>query len=207
MAAVLGVIAFLCFSAIAYTALRRAMASGQPELQAESSVAYQDPSASGAPEPELAEAPDNERSEPEPDPFADAAAAFDTPAAAPSPSPTAEALAAAPPSALAPSSSAPSASSTAAAEQLRMAMQRVPVTLYTTTWCKHCERARVWMRANSIPFVERDVEASESAERARRALNPAGGVPTIDIDGQILVGFHEASVLRALLAAAQRRMR
>ena len=63
------------------------------------------------------------------------------------------------------------------------------------------------MRANSIPFTEHDVEANESAGRKQKALNPRGGVPTIDIDGQVLVGFNEASVVQALANAAQRRMR
>jgi glutaredoxin len=212
----LGVIAALCVSAIGYTALRRAMAPSEPALTAESSTP-QEPAASEtetevAEEPEVAEAPgamEAPADEP-PLPAAEPAALDEQPAA---PDPRAAAL---PPSASAsaPTSGAPAptslasqASRTAAAEQLKAAMQRVPVTLYTTTWCKHCERARAFMRANSIRFVEHDVEASLSAKEAQKRLNPAGGVPTIDIDGQVLVGFNEASALHALVAAAQRRMR
>jgi glutaredoxin len=212
--ALLGLVAIACVSAIGYTALRRAIASPETALSAESSGPSQDPAPSTEPEQEPAETPESEHAEsqkpaneqPQPDLFPDAAAIFDTPTATPAPSPSTTELAAIA-SAPAPKPSAPQPNRAAVAERLRAAMQLVPVTIYTTDWCKHCERARTFLRANSIPFVERDVEKSESAGRMAKALNPAGGVPTIDIDGQVLVGFDEASVLRALVSASQRRMR
>jgi glutaredoxin 3 len=209
MGIALGAIALLCVSAIGYTALRRALAPTKPALTTKSITPSDSATAASETEPEVEETPElaavrDTPPEPvaEPAAFSDAAAAF---TATPALSPSTSAFAT---SAPAPTPTTTSlVSRTAAAEQLRAAMQRVPVTLYTTTWCKHCERARAFMRANSIPFVEHDIEASESAKRAQKALNPAGGVPTIDVDGQVLVGFNEASALHALVAAAQRRMR
>jgi glutaredoxin len=217
LGAALGLIAVLCVSAIGYTALRRAMTPAEPAVTAESSTPSEEPPAGepdpevaekpeAAEQPEVAEAPAYERPQPAPEPTAagDEAAALDTRVAATSPAPNPSVPATSVPAATA---TAAPASRIAAPEQLRSAMQRVPVTMYTTAWCKHCERARAFMRRNSIPFVEHDVEASDSAKQAQKRLNPAGGVPTIDIDGQVLVGFNEASALHALVAAAQRRMR
>ena len=86
------------------------------------------------------------------------------------------------------------------------ALRRVSVTMYTTQWCPRCDEARDWMRQNNIAYVERDVEASQADERAMRALNPRGGVPTIDIDGQIVVGFGERRVARLIAESVSRRL-
>ena len=50
----------------------------------------------------------------------------------------------------------------------RAALQRVPITVYTTSWCPVCKRAKAWMRSNAIPFTERDVEA-DPKRRGRAA--------------------------------------
>ncbi len=93
------------------------------------------------------------------------------------------------------------------AQDVRAALSTVPIKMYTTEWCPHCTRARNWFHANSIPVVEYDVEKNPAAKRAQRTLNPAGGVPTIDVDGKVLVGFSEQAVGRAIAVSVQRRLR
>ena len=51
-----------------------------------------------------------------------------------------------------------------------------------------------------------DVELDLSAARELRELNPRGGVPTIVIDGQTMVGFDADEAERRLIAAARRRL-
>jgi glutaredoxin len=80
----------------------------------------------------------------------------------------------------------------------------VSVVVYTTNWCPVCKRAKAWMQASGIPFEERDVERSREYGRAMRAINPRGSVPTFDVDGDVLVGFSEASVQKAMDRATQR---
>ena len=62
------------------------------------------------------------------------------------------------------------------------------------------------MRANAFSFVEHDVERSSEARASQRRLNPAGGVPTIDINGRVLVGFSEQSAAQAIVRSAERRL-
>ncbi len=90
--------------------------------------------------------------------------------------------------------------------QVKALVRTVPITLYTTPWCPHCSRARQWLRHNGIPFVERDIEKDPANRRALTALNPRGGVPTIDVDGQVMVGFCEHQVGEAIARAVQRRL-
>ena len=92
-------------------------------------------------------------------------------------------------------------------EELRAALRRVSVTMYSTEWCPVCTRARVWLRANGVSFEERDVDKSESARRVQLSFNPKGGVPTIDIDGEVMIGFGAKHLQEALRRAAERRAR
>jgi len=91
--------------------------------------------------------------------------------------------------------------------QVQALLRTVPITLYTTASCPHCSRARQWLRSNAIPFVERDIEKDPANRRAMRALNPRGGVPTIDVDGQILVGFNDRRVGAAIAKSVNRRLK
>jgi len=101
----------------------------------------------------------------------------------------------------------PRSSGAAAADPaLAAAMREVPVTVYFTTWCPHCRRARAWLERRRIPYEGLDVELDLSAARELRELNPRGGVPTIVIDGQTMVGFDADEAERRLIAAARRRL-
>lgn len=92
------------------------------------------------------------------------------------------------------------------AEHLRLARKRVAITMYSTSWCGYCKRARDYMNAQGIHFEERDVEASPLAKQLHRQLSPKGGVPTFEIDGSRLQGFRPEDLERAIDAAAQRRV-
>ena len=109
----------------------------------------------------------------------------------------------APRSSAAPSVVKPKAFSEA---DIRAAMRQVPVTMYVTSWCKVCHRARAFFRVNGIPVVEKDVESSIGASREQRALNPSGSVPTIRIEERVFVGFSEQELTRMLVTSAVRRL-
>jgi glutaredoxin len=92
-------------------------------------------------------------------------------------------------------------------EELRTAMRRVTVTMYSTDWCPVCKRARSWLLANGISFEELDVDRNESARLRQLSLNPKGGVPTIDVDGEVMIGFGPEHMQEVLRRAAERRAR
>lgn len=81
---------------------------------------------------------------------------------------------------------------------------QVDIVLYTTRWCPACARVRSWLQARGIPYEERDVEQSTAAAARWSALNRARTVPTIIVDGQVLVGFVEEELRRAIDTAAHR---
>lgn len=77
------------------------------------------------------------------------------------------------------------------------------VVIYTTPWCGYCKAAKRWMRAHGVAFEERDVQNDQSAiqelaEKAEAAHVVPRGVPVIDVDGQLILGWSAPALERAL---------
>jgi len=77
------------------------------------------------------------------------------------------------------------------------------VVLYSAPWCGFCKQAKAYLKQRGIAFVERDVEASATAQREldaklRAAHAAGGGVPVLDIGGQLVLGFDRARIDEAL---------
>ena len=62
------------------------------------------------------------------------------------------------------------------------------VTMYSTSWCGYCKKARNYFASNGIPFVEYDIEKNERAKRMYDMLG-GKGVPVILVGKKRLNGF------------------
>ncbi len=108
----------------------------------------------------------------------------------------------------APAATAPAAAPTVAAltdSDVRAQRSLVSITIYTTTWCGYCKAAKAWMNKEHLSFFERDIEHDPEAKQRMHVLNPRGGVPTINVDGQVLIGFDADELNRAIDASARRQ--
>lgn len=65
------------------------------------------------------------------------------------------------------------------------------IIIYTTPTCVYCRKAKAFFEANKIAYEEKDVAHDEEA--AHEMIHKSGqfGVPVIDIDGEIVVGFDQ----------------
>jgi glutaredoxin len=71
------------------------------------------------------------------------------------------------------------------------------VILYGTDWCGYCQKTRVLLTENNIPYVEYDIEKSaEGAEQHKRLGGT--GVPVLLIKGQVLKGYSPERILQAV---------
>ncbi len=72
------------------------------------------------------------------------------------------------------------------------------VTIYTAVWCPWCKRTKEWLKANNIPYDEKDVEADP--KNAEEMVQKSGqtGIPVTDVDGQIVVGFDVPALKKVL---------
>jgi len=70
--------------------------------------------------------------------------------------------------------------------------------IYSATWCAFCHAAKQYLDKLGVAYDDRDVEsnpqfATESVEKSGQM-----GIPVIDIDGQIIVGFDRPKIDQAL---------
>ncbi|MBI2624420.1 glutathione S-transferase N-terminal domain-containing protein [Candidatus Parcubacteria bacterium] len=72
------------------------------------------------------------------------------------------------------------------------------VIVYSTPSCPYCHMAREYLKANRITFRDIDVAADQKMLDEMVAKSGQIGVPVIDIDGQIIVGFDKPRIARAL---------
>ena len=72
------------------------------------------------------------------------------------------------------------------------------VTVYSTSTCPFCIRAKQFLKDNNIQFQEIDVSSDQA--KAQEMINRSGqmGVPVIDVDGTIVVGFDKDKIREAL---------
>lgn len=72
------------------------------------------------------------------------------------------------------------------------------VTLYSTPTCGYCRMAKDYFKKNRIPFTEYNV--AQDMKRAQEMVKKSGqmGVPVVDVNGQVIVGFNQGAIERAL---------
>jgi glutaredoxin len=75
----------------------------------------------------------------------------------------------------------------------------IKVILYVTDWCPYCRKASAYLKSLHVNLVEHDVEKDLDKSRERlRKTGGAKGVPVIDIEGIIQIGFSQEAVKAAI---------
>ncbi len=68
------------------------------------------------------------------------------------------------------------------------------VLIYSTSTCHYCKVAKEFFERNNIAYEEADVY--NDLEKRHEMMQKSGqmGVPVIDIDGEIIVGFNMSKI-------------
>lgn len=74
----------------------------------------------------------------------------------------------------------------------------VQVKIYTTPSCVYCKMAKDFFKENNIVYEEFDV--AKDAEKREEMIQKSGqlGVPVIEIDGELIIGFDKARIKQLL---------
>jgi glutaredoxin 3 len=72
------------------------------------------------------------------------------------------------------------------------------IIIYTTTFCPWCQAAKEFLKKQGYEYEERNVETN--SEWANEMVEKSGqyGVPVIDIEGKIIIGFSPEEIMTAL---------
>ncbi len=77
------------------------------------------------------------------------------------------------------------------------------IKIYTLSTCSHCRNAKKFLNENNIPYDATEVDMLEGAARAAviedvKKINPRCTFPTIAVGDQVIVGFNEHELRKAL---------
>jgi glutaredoxin 3 len=63
------------------------------------------------------------------------------------------------------------------------------ITIYSTPTCVYCKMAKSFLKLHDVAYTEKDVQADMDARKEMVAKSGQLGVPVIDVDGTVMVGF------------------
>ncbi len=72
------------------------------------------------------------------------------------------------------------------------------VIIYSTPTCPWCHKAKEYFKEKNVDYT--DYNVAEDQTKAEEMIQKSGqmGVPVIEIDGQIIVGFDKAKINQLL---------
>jgi glutaredoxin-like YruB-family protein len=77
------------------------------------------------------------------------------------------------------------------------------VKIYSTPTCVYCKTLKGYFKKNAIEFE--DIDISKDEKQLQKMIKDSGqmGVPVVDIDGEIIIGFDKTKIDKLLKIGAQ----
>jgi glutaredoxin-like YruB-family protein len=72
------------------------------------------------------------------------------------------------------------------------------VIIYTTPTCRYCTLAKEYFQTKGVPYEEIDVREDQAAAKALIRKTGEYGVPQIEINGNMIIGFDKEAIDREL---------
>ena len=72
------------------------------------------------------------------------------------------------------------------------------VKVYSTPTCAYCHALKEFLKEHQIEFEDIDVSQDQQAAEELVQKTDQYGVPVVDIDGQIIIGFDQKKIRQAL---------
>jgi len=79
-----------------------------------------------------------------------------------------------------------------------MVEKKSVVKIYALPTCPYCIKAKAFLRENKVEFTDIDVSKDQAAANEMIKKSGQMGVPVLDINGQIIVGFERDEIKKAL---------
>lgn len=75
------------------------------------------------------------------------------------------------------------------------------VLVYSTSTCPFCHKAKEYLEGQGVAYT--DINVGEDQTKVQEMMDKSGqlGVPVLDINGTIIVGFNQAQIDEALAKA------
>ncbi|HSX43224.1 MAG TPA: glutaredoxin domain-containing protein [Candidatus Saccharimonadales bacterium] len=78
--------------------------------------------------------------------------------------------------------------------------QTLQVTVYSATWCAFCHAAKDYLDKKNVAYTDKDVDSDPAIAREAMQVSGQTGIPVLNINGQIIIGFDRPRIDAALAA-------
>ena len=72
------------------------------------------------------------------------------------------------------------------------------VKVYSTSTCPYCTMVKDFLKEQNIEFESIDVGTDQEAAKEMVKKSGQMGVPVVEIDGEVIVGFDKVAIMNAL---------
>jgi len=72
------------------------------------------------------------------------------------------------------------------------------VKVYSTPTCPFCVRVKQFLKESMVSFEDIDVSVNNEAAQEMIKMSGQMGVPVIDIEGELIIGFDKEKIKKAL---------
>jgi len=72
------------------------------------------------------------------------------------------------------------------------------VKVYSTQFCPYCVILKEFLKENKVAFEEIDVSENQKAQEEMIEKSGQMGVPVVEIDGEMIIGFDREKILQIL---------
>lgn len=72
------------------------------------------------------------------------------------------------------------------------------VKVYSTPTCPWCKKVKAFLDENKVKYKTIDVSTNQKASKEMIEKSGQMGVPVTDVDGELIVGFDQAKLKKAL---------
>lgn len=72
------------------------------------------------------------------------------------------------------------------------------ITIYSTPTCPWCKKAKQFFDTNKVSYKDLNVASDVAARKEMVKKSGQLGVPVLDIDGQIVIGYDEPKIKELL---------
>lgn len=76
--------------------------------------------------------------------------------------------------------------------------EKTKIKVYSTETCPWCKKLKAYLKEKNVEFEDIDVSVNQEAMNEMTEKSGQMGVPVIDIDGTIIVGFDKPKLESAL---------
>jgi glutaredoxin-like YruB-family protein len=68
------------------------------------------------------------------------------------------------------------------------------IKVYTSPTCPWCHKLKAYLKEKGVKFTDIDVTADDAAAEEMISKSGQMGVPQIEVNGKVIVGFNQAAI-------------